>query len=279
MSSKKSNIKWLAVLAGVVVLAALGALIVPWGTPGDSTSAFFVAENRDLKITVLESGSLKALKAQEVKCEVDGQSTVLYIIPEGTVLTEEDVNNERLLVELDSSDLSERLTSQNIELQSAEASRTQARESFEIQKNQNESNIKAGELRVKFARMDREKYLGAELAAKVVPDSEIAFAELVEDEALDGDARQRLRALQSNIDLAEEEVKRAQYEFEWTEKLEAQKYVSFTELEADRLALRRQKIALEQAQTALDLFTIYEFAKDRCEWNQHITAFASWLSD
>jgi len=276
--------RWLIPVALTALVVVGAAVKSPWQRAApESTSAFFAVERRDLEITVRESGSVKALKKLEIKCEVEGQTTLLSLIPEGVYLTEEDVANKRVLVELDSSDTRDKITQQDITLQSAQASYTQAKESYDIQVNQNESNIKAGELDVKFSRMDLDKYLGAELAEGLVRDpanlmdldkylsAELA-EELVRDPAdlagiepaprLKGEALQKLRKLSNDIGLAEEEVKRAVIQRDWTDELWEKKFVTRNELEADELALKRRKVELEQAQTELNIFKLYEFPKE-----------------
>jgi len=265
MKLKISKQKWTIVLA-VAAVAAIGlAALSPWRKPlSEAGAAIYVADVKDLKISVLESGSVKALKAQEIKCEVEGQTTVISLIPEGTVITEEDVKNQRVLVELNSADLRDRIVGEEISLQSVEASFTQAKESYDIQLNQNESNIKTGELTAKFAKIDLEKYLGAELTARVleVTSSGGSFADLIAPDNLGmGEGKQALSKLQSDIDLAKEEVLQAEKNLGWTQKLWESKFVTDTDLKADELTLKRQKAAAEQAQTALDIFIQYELPK------------------
>jgi len=117
----------------------------------------------DLPITITEGGSLKALKSEVIKCEVEGVTTIISLVPEGIRITDEDVKKGKVLVELDSANLRERLTQQEITFANAEATYTAAKEAFEIQKSEGESNIKNGELNVKFGRMDLEHYVGQTL--------------------------------------------------------------------------------------------------------------------
>ncbi len=117
-----------------------------------------------LRITILEKGEVEALESQEIKSEVRGETKIISIVDEGYRVTEEDIENKMLLVELDSSELKDRLTQKEIEFQGTRASLTEAQEQYQIQLKQNESDIKAAELQVKFKRMDLEKYLGSKLA-------------------------------------------------------------------------------------------------------------------
>ncbi len=153
---------WRLVLMAALVL--IGALL--WWRGGKSSTgkiATFAAKRGPLEITVLEGGSLQALESQESKCEVrvGYQGTkILKIVDEGYLVTEEDVKTNKVLVELDSSDLEKQIVQQEIQYQSALASLTDAQQNYEIQINQNLSDVKAAEQKVRFARMDFDKFLG-----------------------------------------------------------------------------------------------------------------------
>lgn len=252
------------ILLGAVTVAVI--LVVIFGINGGSggpeaaLSTFPVRKGK-LVIDVLESGNVEASESLIVRSEVEGRTTIISIIAEGTVLTEEDVEKETVLVELDSSELRNREAEQEIKVEGALADYTDAKESYAIQLKQNESNQKQGELDVKFGRMDLQKYLGERLALAFI-EGELDLDGLMESEDLGGEALQRRRELENEIILADEEVERASDELSWTETLEAKGYVTENDLEADRLALKRQEIALQQARTALDLFMKYEFRKE-----------------
>ena len=131
----------------------------------------FAARRGPLEITVLEGGSLQALESQEIKCEVrvGYQGTkILKIVEEGYFVTEDDVRTNKVLVELDSSDLEKQIVQQEISYQSAMASLINAQQSYEIQLNQNASDVKAAEQKARFARMDFDKFLGDLVAARIV---------------------------------------------------------------------------------------------------------------
>jgi len=272
----KPRNKWLAIAAVAAIIVIILALVLWPGSGGDEDRVTYTVRRRDLVISVLEGGDIVSTRSLEIKCEVEGRTEIISIVPDGSIVTEEDVRNGKVLVELDSADLVDKAAQQEITFQSASAAYTQAKESFGIQKNQNESNIKAGELRVKFARMDLEKYLGAPLAANVLAGevnlSELSWQEMdeaqivahIEKIQLGGDAMQRIRRLMADIDLAGEEYSRAKADYEWSEKLgpNGAGYITRSELEADRLALRRRQVEMELARPALRLFLQYEFPKE-----------------
>lgn len=239
------------------------------GTTNAETGLFAVKRG-DLIISVTESGGIKAVESEIIKSEVETRTTIVNIVPEGTIITPEDVNNGKVLVELDSSNLTEQLPQREIEFAAAEASHAEAKESYDIQIKQNESDITAAELKVKFALMDLHKYLGETAAQKVIqaanqdPNSDIDIAELlkdIEDPNSGCEASQKLRELTGNITLSEENLEKATYTLSWTEKLYEREYVAETELREHRLQKTRFEIEREKAEIALKLFKLYEFSK------------------
>ncbi len=267
--------KWLVAalvcVGTVIILIFLSSMrSVHSATPGKNPSTFTVRQD-DLLVTVTEGGSIRARKTIEVKCQVDAHREgvrITSIVPEGTYITQEDVNNSKVLVRLDSASLEEELTQRDIDFASSEASFTQAKEANDIRVKQNESDITAAELEVKFALMDFRKYLGGILADEIVNRKEsesgttINMLPLLEDPELGGAASQELRELNDDITLSMANLERAINTLEWTEKLYEKKYVAETELRSDRLEKQSLEINKEKAKIALELFKLYEFPKE-----------------
>src|SRR5690349_11863399 len=162
--------KWRLVVVGVLVLVIGVTWLVkrPNGKAGAIPT--FAARKGPLEITVLEGGSLQALESQEVKCEVrvGYQGTkILKIVEEGYFVSEDDIRTNKVLVELDSSDLQKQIVQQEIQFQSALASLIDAQQGYEIQLNQNQSDIKDAEQKARFARLDFDKFLGDTVTAQI----------------------------------------------------------------------------------------------------------------
>ena len=222
-----------------------------------------------LEITVTERGNLVAENSVSVKSEVEGRTTILYLIPEGTQVEPGD-----LLAELDSSAFEDQRVSQEISVESARAAATKAREALEIQRIENESDIAKAEQDVDFARLELEKYIGIDfegiermsfeevlelLASRTPADDE------VEGSFGGGNRQQELQQFRDDILIREEERKRAEDTLAWSRTLAAKGFVERTELEADELAFTRAGIMLEQAERALYLLEKYEHPK---EWTR-----------
>jgi len=273
-TGESAIVKWLrSVLIFVVVAAALGLCVFLWwisrGHDGSTKElGIFTVRRGDLPITVTEAGDIKALNSTDIMSEVEGQTKIISIVDEGTAITPEDVNNGKVLVELDSSSIKERLTQQQITFSIEEASYTEAKESLDIQIKQNDSDIKAGEIKVRFALIDLRKYLGEVVAEKLMsgaanPENEDnKITSLIDGPNLGGGAVQRLRELSDDITLAESRFEQASDRFIWTQKLYDKEYVAETELRGDELAMQSSKIQMARARTALELFRLYEFPKE-----------------
>ncbi len=278
------RLRWPLIFAGVAVIVGVTAVFVfsrgRFGNSNNEETTFTVRRD-NLPINVTESGDIKALNSKDIKSEVEGRTTITSIVDEGTVITPEDVNNGKVLVELDSSEIEQMLTQQEIAFLDANAGLTEAKESFDIQKKQNDSDIKAGRMKVRFALMDLYKYLGKNAAEKLMPApvepaqvtqaqmSGLAnpgydgneIASLIEDANLGGEALQKLRELDGGIKLKMKELELAKNKLDWTEKLYEKEYVALNQKEADSLDKETKEIELEKAKTANELFIKYEFPK------------------
>src|SRR6266567_364041 len=170
LASLKSLPRW-RIGAAALLAVALGLIWLRSGGGPATRGATFAARRGPLDITVLEGGSIQALQSQELKCEarVGYQGTkILKIIDEGYQVTEQDVRTNQVLVELDSSDLEKQLVQQEIQFQTAAASLTDAQQGYEIQVNQNLSDVQAAQQDARFARMDFDKFLGDSVTQEVV---------------------------------------------------------------------------------------------------------------
>jgi len=236
-------------------------------SPADISGTYQVKPG-NLKISVTENGDIRALNSKEITSKVEGITTIISIVDEGTIITPKDVNDGKVLVELDSSRIKEKLTTQEISYLSADASLTEARESLDIQKKQNESDIEAGKLAVRFALIDFRKYLGDYVAHRFLADLKTQTVDpdriltLIDDPNLGGSALQQLRQLQDSITLAEMRYARAVDKLEGTKELFEQKYVAEIELKGDELEKQSLNVQVQQAKTALKLFKLYEFPKE-----------------
>lgn len=171
LRSKGKFIGRIALVGALLFAAAAGAYVMFNGNDAlDSTPTLFTAQRGELRVTVLEGGSVEALNSQEIRSQVKGRegTKIIYIVDEGYRVTEEDVKNGTVLVELDRSQLEDNLITREIGFQSAEAGYFEEQAEYDIQVNQNQSLIKTAELTAKFALMDLNKYLGESSVSKLL---------------------------------------------------------------------------------------------------------------
>jgi len=273
---------WLTLIL-IVVALAIGVLYtttrnISIGSPtGGST---FDVRRDNLVVTVQVGGSIRAHKSIQYKCQVErgrdmGEMSILSIVPAGTYVTQEDVDNGMVLVQLDSSALEDRIVQEKMELASDEENAVAAKEAYDIQLIENESSIARSELEVRFALLDLQKYLGAELAESLTKDVNEAVVNLsayiapfVKEVEKDPNilagtkSWQEMKDLQDQIILAEGELKQAEDTYAGTVKLHDANYVSDLELEGDRLSVVNRQFRAQNTGVDLDLFTRYDFPKN-----------------
>jgi len=274
---KPRKSRWFLILIILLVAVVTPLVLSGWvGKPTASDAAkaasTFTVRRDDLVITVTESGNIKAQQSTDVICEVEDRSIeIASIIPEGTVVTEEDVANGKILCQLNATDLQDRYNRELIDYSAAQANYLEAQEYFIIQKKQNESDIAAAQLSLEFGLMDLQNYLGREASEKLIsqisadPNSAIDFSELVtflEDPGSEGGgAKQKLKELSDSIILAEQRLTQAQSEFESTKKLYDANYAPEIEVRQKELSVNSYRIQHEQASDALSLYKRYDLPK------------------
>ncbi len=219
-----------AIWAGGAIVVIVGAVLLTrsegFGAPRADVPTF-ATQRGPLTISVTESGTIKPQDQIILKNEVEGQVTLIYLIPEGTR-----VIKGQLLAELDGSQLQDNRVEQQIKVDNAEAEFIRSRENLEVVKNQAASDTSKAELDYDFAKEDVVKYT-------------------------DGEYPQQLLEADTKITLAEEELKRAKEKLRWSLELFEGKYISQTELEADRIASSRAELDYTLAKKAKELLVAY----------------------
>ena len=161
---------WLWVVAAVLVIG--GVIAVSSRTSTSATSGLTTAKVvlGDLEIVVLEGGNIKALESLELKSQVETREGVkiLTLVEEGYEVTTEDVENEKVLIKLDPTEMKERIEMHDIEFENAQTALTETDEARAIQMTESENEIKTARQTARFALLDLEKYLGPEASLKVL---------------------------------------------------------------------------------------------------------------
>lgn len=188
---KKVKSKTLIYAGSAVGVLLLGSLFFSGSSAKSEDLPTFSVQRGQLSINVLQGGEIRALQNFELKSEIETPTKILSIIPEGYLVTEEDVKEGKVLVELDNSDLKTRIQDHEIQFQTTVAAYIDADEGREIQRSENQSLVRDMKETVNFALMDFEKYLGRELAVKILATSGLPkdtaefdqFADILESQA------------------------------------------------------------------------------------------------
>jgi len=225
-------------IAGVILLAVLG-----WGAgPGGWFRADAATKLRGqrvqrgaLEMSVVQRGNLAARDSVSVKSELEGSTTVLFLVKEGSFVKEGD-----LLVELDGSQIVEKQLQQEIAVQNADAAYTKAKAQYDIQDSQNKSDIEAAERKLNFANIDLNKYTKGDLA-------------------------QQQEQAEQRILLAQQELAQAENTYKWSHDLNEKGFLTKSELERDELSRNRADVDLKQAVRAKEILVVYEDPRKQAE--------------
>ena len=235
MSRKRNRIRWILVaVVAIAATVAVGATMMNGSRrndAGDNDAAVFAARRGRLTISVTESGTIKALDQRILKSQVEGQTTIIFLVPEGNF-----VEKDELVIELDGSKLEDQKVDQFIRVQNAEAAFIRARENREVVKSQGESDVSAAKLDYQFAQEDVKQYL-------------------------EGEYPKLLMEAESKITLAKEELKRAAEEVDWSATLLQEKYISESEHEQNKLAHKRAE--LDHALAVVNRDLLHDFTYKR----------------
>lgn len=239
--------KGLLLIIGIVVGGiAIAGVLGSWST-SESTLipegeyATSAAERGPLTISVPESGTIQARERVVIKNEVEGHTSIISLVEEGIRVKKGD-----LLIELDSSQKIEQQRGMEIVVQNSNAAFIQARENLAVVSNKTKSDLAVAELNLSFAKQDLEKYI-------------------------EGEYPNQLKAAESGITLAREELLRSEEKLEWSKRLYRENYLSQTELQQDELAANRDKLDLEQAENNLSLLVDYTHKRTTDQMESNVT--------
>ncbi|HHM12882.1 MAG TPA: HlyD family efflux transporter periplasmic adaptor subunit, partial [Planctomycetaceae bacterium] len=128
--TESSGAGWLIALVALVLVGGGvgGAAYYASNQTGETNkNELYAVAKRDLLVSVTEDGNLESAANVDIKCRVEGGSTILKIVEDGSRVNEGDV-----LVELDSSQLEEQITQQRIAVNKAQASMVQAEKDLAV---------------------------------------------------------------------------------------------------------------------------------------------------
>ncbi len=236
-SRGKRRPAWLLPVIGGVGITAI--LLLVWTVSGwaravkaSAEIANFVVASRDFNVVLREKGELKAAKSTDIINSVEGKSTIISLVAEGTSVKQGD-----LLVELASDEIDNRIRDEEMKeanaITAVEVSKTQ----LDVQRDKNLSDIRKANLEVELKTLGFDKYR-------------------------DGDWGQTIKDANIAIDQAMILLERRRDDFASAEQLFAKKFITKTEHEEDKFNLQKAEWDLEKAKKAKEVLEQYTHRAD-----------------
>ena len=127
----KSFPVWLILLFLLILLSGVIYAVPKFTSSGNSESAektlLFDVATEDLLITVTEEGNVESASNVDIKCQVAGGTSILWIVEDG-----KQVEEGEKLVEFDSSALEEQINTQRIAFEKARATKIQSEKNVSV---------------------------------------------------------------------------------------------------------------------------------------------------
>jgi len=297
MAKAKALIKrhpaWTTLMIVVLAGVFMGAKWINPTKEDDQLMQFTFVKRGDLRITVAEGGALDSTSKLSLRCELDSGGTIVSLVDEGTYVkgpiqhranqdntletiaktyglravvpssgvhssladhnafkgaikhANPDVNWDNLadgqtiqipgdlLVKFEDGVLREKLLAQNKGVIDARRDLGNAIKDRELRKLETASADKQAALDTEFAKQDVDRYI-------------------------EGDAPLRILSLEGDIDLAEEEIKRAQERLASTKKLQEKGYATSLEVQADELTIKKHQNLITKYKTQKQLYLKFD---------------------
>jgi len=232
-------------ISGFVAILVIMLLVLGQIWKGKNSSELggpiYQVKRGPLSISFVVSGTIRARNQAVIKNEVEGRTSIISVIPEGTRVKKGD-----LLIELDASMLADQKIDQEISVQNTEAVYISAKENLAVVENQAKSDIDLAKLTLEFAKLDLEKYIS-------------------------GDYLYSLDEADAKIALAQEELARATQTLEDSNKLFVEKYISQMELQADAIAKKKYELDASLAKKSRDLLTEYTYKRQVAQYKSDVS--------
>lgn len=192
-----------------------------------SDSLWYEIRKGPLTISLSANGSIKSKDQLTIRNELPGKTTIVKLVPEGTVVKKGD-----LVFELDSNQIKKDLVNQQIQVNKSNADLTKSTENLAVVKNQAESDLVKAQVELNDARINLTKYQ-------------------------EGEYNRDYKKAEAALKLADSAARQAKDKAEWSQRLLKEGFISSNEYEADKLAYDKTTSELTTAQLELDLLQKY----------------------
>jgi len=233
----------IGVVAAAGVAGSVSALMAFSGKPPESTAGkgvgsprqavdIFTALRQNFDVTTTATGELRTRNQIELRNRIDSDTTIIELIEEGKRVKAGDV-----LVKLNAEPMEERLDEESLQIESARAAMVEAEEGHAIQVSENDSAVRAANLKLSLADLDLQKWRLGEVKSK------------------------RLE-LQHSLERATKEEVRLREKLEKSRSLQQRGYYSLDLLKQDELSWEQAKADLIKHQLAQEVYEEFEYTRD-----------------
>ena len=288
---------------GALCCSLLTGCSEPDTAQSDRARNIHTVQRSDLTTVVSEQGEVHAASNTRVMSKLEKRTTLIYLIPEASVVEEGD-----LLAEFDVSEIEEKRANQQIGLAKTEAAVVQAQKNFEIMGKQLEADVTTAVSRSEIANIRKEKFLGRapETGANPTGSSKGTNREMLEElrrlieaESIeDPDIRTKYGSLPNmilsllgsetnqgleagnmanqvlkqidRISLARADLKMSEDTVTHSRRLADLDFITKTELERDEINYQRQTSNVKVAWSDLQLLINYTLRESRISLDQEI---------
>lgn len=239
-----------AAMVGLTCLATT-AIAVFWGVNnlGDEN-----ADNNNLSsepdwhevlpisfdITIVASGELNARDQLNVKSQVEGKASIIEIVDEGATVSQGDP-----IVKLADDEIRDKIEQQELAVEKAQTEEIAAKENLEISKSEAESLRKADEVKLALADLELAKWMN-------------------------GTVKEKTSELSINLIEARDNLIIAKRTAEEAEKLFEEQFISKSELDDDRLKLKKAEAAVKTAELAIKVYNDYTLPQEEKKSNSDV---------
>lgn len=184
-------------------------------------------------MVVIANGEIEAKQKVEIKNKVDGTTTILEVVPEGTMAKKDEV-----LIRLADDDIRNKIEQETLSVEQARSDKLAAEQEHAIQINEADSDLKAAELKLELSKLDLQKWTR-------------------------GDDPKKTRELNVAVQKTTRNLQRAKEELEASEQLYKEDFISQSELEDDRLDVIEAESDLKTAMLDVEVYKKYTRPKEQ----------------
>ncbi len=202
------------------------------------------AEKKSFLISLPVQGYLDSLGNSILSSAVEGTTTIIKIVPEGTIVKKDDI-----VCELDASSLRDKAKQQEITVNTADSAEVKAKTTLDETLNQGKRDIQAAIVKMTVAQKTVTKYK-------------------------EGEFPQQTHELEASIELANEELVRANDNYEFTKQQVKKGYRTQNELEANRIAKKQSEFKVKSAVEKLKVLKKFDYETKVYELESSATELA-----